>query len=236
MTTKELPVEPDYLGDVRALVFDLDGTLIDSADDIMYRMRHTFAELGVGALPENYRTGNLHGTTAGIMQTIAGDMGWRAPADVTHWVECYQRTATMFGHQSTKLYPGVLDVLQACRDRFGLAICTNKVHAGAISVTRHFGIHDYFDAISGMDTWPQAKPSPVPLLETIRLLGVSPAQCLYFGDTEVDAECAQRAGVRFVWHTAGYGGNAPSRYPCHHAFDRWGDLLAGLSVPSGRRG
>src|SRR5690606_127181 len=99
--------------------------------------------------------------------------------------------------------------------------CTNKVHASAMQATEKLGIQPLFDVISGADTWSAAKPSPIPLLETLRMLELEAQECLYFGDTSVDAACAQQAGVRFVLHEAGYGDPVLRRFPRHFAFSNW---------------
>lgn len=212
---------------VRGLVFDLDGTLIDSGADILEGMRLTFQQSGLGRLPADYFPDNMHGTTEGILRAIAADMGWVIPADVTQLKARYLINAATIDLQRTRLYSGVLDVLLACRNAgLPMGICTNKVHSGAVAATHKFGIHDLFGFITGADTWPVAKPSPVPLLETLRMLEVTPEQCLYFGDTSVDAECAQAAGVRFVLHEAGYGDQELAGQPCHFAFSDWNELLA----------
>lgn len=214
--------------DVHGVVFDLDGTLIDSAADILGGIREAFLEAGYGQVPPDYFPDNLHGTSDGIMRDIMRDMGWSVPDDLSEIKAIYYEVYARRGHASTRLYPDVRALLQACRDiqpTLSLAICTNKIHRNAVSVTQILGIHPYFSVISGADSWGQAKPSPVPLLETIREMGVSPDKCLYFGDTSVDAECAHRAGVRFVLHESGYGDPALEGMPRFHAFRQWRELL-----------
>lgn len=212
--------------DVHGLVFDLDGTLIDSAPDIIHGMRLTFAQAGVGLLPDDYFPDDLHGTGEGIMRSIVADMGWPMPTDFTPLKAQYLEHQAALNHGRTQLYAGVQSVLQACRDaRLPMGICTNKVHASALTATRKVGIDTMFDFISGADTWPQAKPSPLPLLETIRMLGLKPDQCLYFGDTSVDAACAREAGVRFVLHESGYGDRQLQGLSRHFAFSDWHELL-----------
>ena len=217
--------------DVRGLVFDLDGTIVDSAADIINGMRLTFQQAGLGILPQDYFPDNLHGTSEGIMRDILADMGWPAPADFTPLKTQYVHNYSTLGHHTTKLYAGALDVLHACRSAsLAMGICTNKVHVSALAATHKVGIHGLFDFISGADTWPASKPSPVPLLETIRMLGLEPEQCLYFGDTSIDAECARNAGVRFVLHASGYGDHALAHAPRYFAFRQWNELLTGSPV------
>lgn len=230
---QDMTLHPLFAEQVRGVVFDLDGTLIDSAADILQGMRLTFEQAGLGRLPDDYFPDNLHGTTTGIIRSIAADMGWPAPADVEPLRMLYLANASALDLSHTRLYAGALEVLQACRDAgLPMGVCTNKMHAGALTATRKFDIHDMFGFITGADTWAQAKPSPMPLLETLRMLDVAPEHCLYFGDTSVDAECAQAAGVRFVLHEAGYGDRNLAGQPRHFAFSEWTELLAGQPQPA----
>lgn len=222
---------------VRGLVFDLDGTLIDSAADIIGAMRLTFATAGIGTLPDDYFPQNLHGTTEGIIRFIAADMGWALPEDITGLYRSYVQHQLTMTERSLHLYEGVRPVLEACRDAgLALGICTNKSHAGALAATEHVGIQKLFHFITGADTWSHAKPSPVPLLETLRMLDVAPDECLYFGDTSVDAQCARAAGVRFVLFESGYGDPALDTLPRHHVFGHWNEMWAGCDSPALQEG
>ncbi len=215
-----------FLGsDVKGVVFDLDGTLIDSAPDILGGVRDTFRVMGYGEVPDDYFPDNLHGTSEGIMRDIMRDMGWQIPDDLGELKSVYFEVYAQRGHANTRLYPGVEQMLKICHEVLPLAICTNKIHRNAVAVTEVLGISPYFSVISGADSWAQPKPSPVPLLETIREMGLTPGQCLYFGDTSVDAETAERAGVRFVLYESGYGDSALADRPRHHAFSDWSQLL-----------
>jgi phosphoglycolate phosphatase-like HAD superfamily hydrolase len=211
--------------DVRGLIFDLDGTLIDSAQDIVGSMRDTLREMGYGEVPADYCPDNLHGTSDGIIRDVMRDMGWKAPDDLSEVKATYYRIYAARGHANTRLYPDVGELLQQCSGAFPMGVCTNKIYRNAVSVTDTLGIRQHFATITGADSWAEAKPSPVPLLETIRTMNLRPEQCLYFGDTSVDAQCAERAGVRFVLHESGYGDPALDAMPRHHAFKAWKELL-----------
>lgn len=232
--TSELNLHPlltDH--DVHGLVFDLDGTLIDSAADIIHGMRLALQETGIGSLPDDYFPDNLHGTGQGIIESMISDMGWAHPGDLAPIQAAYTETYKGLKHRNTQLYGGAQDVLQACREAgLPLAICTNKAHASALTAIEKVGLNGMFDFVTGCDTWAQAKPSPLPLLETIRMLGLEPGQCLYFGDTSVDALCARDAGVRFVLHEAGYGDEHLEAQTRHFTFRHWEELLVRPSVSS----
>src|SRR3546814_4316089 len=132
------------------------------------RRRHTRCALVTGV-----QTCALPISSEGIMRDILADMGWPAPADFVPLKAQYVQNYSSLGHGTTSLYDGAQEVLNACRDAsLAMGICTNKVHASALAATRKVGIHGLFDFISGSDSWAQAKPSPIPLLETIRMLGL----------------------------------------------------------------
>src|SRR5690606_13825025 len=211
--------------DVKGLVFDLDGTLIDSAADILGGIRETFRVAGYGEVPDSYCPDNLHGTSDGIIRAVIQDMGWAQPRDMTQLKQLYNQVYAARDHRETRLYPLVQDVLRGCADILPMAICTNKIHRNALTVTDKLGIQGHFSVISGADSWGEPKPSPVPLLETIREMGLQPEECLYFGDTSVDAMCAASAGVRFVLHRSGYGDTALQGMGHYHAFERWEEMM-----------
>lgn len=222
----ESSLHPVFLeDDVRGLVFDLDGTLIDSATDILQGMRLTFEQMGLGTLPNDYFPDNLHGTCEGIVRSIMIDMDWPIPSDFKAVELQYTNNYATLQHKSTHLYEHVRDILTACRDAgLPMAICTNKGYASAVTALHKVELYELFDFVSGADTWGQAKPSPLPLQETIRMIGIEPEHCLYFGDTSVDAICARDAGVRFILHESGYGDQALRDLPQHFSFQRWNEL------------
>lgn len=225
--TNEFKLHSVFTENVRGVIFDLDGTLINSAADILQGMRMTLEQAGLGRLPDDYVLENLHDTCEGILRHIVADMGWDAPADFLPLTQRYLANSKALDLRHTQLYEGAQEVLQACRAAgLPMAIVTNKGHAGAVAATRKFGIFEMFDFITGSDTWTEAKPSPVPLLETMRILRLDADECIYFGDTSIDASCAQAAGVRFILHQAGYADKDLNGMPYHFAFNNWNELLA----------
>lgn len=216
---------------VRGLVFDLDGTLIHSAPDILHSIRVTLEQAGFGTLPEDYFPDNLHSTSMGILRDIMLDMGWKVPDDFSSLRAEYLANYRALGHRNTQLYPDVAEFLHACQEAgFSLAICTNKVRDLAMSALERVGLDGAFNFVSGADTWAEAKPSPLPLLETIRMLDLTPEQCLYFGDTSTDAACAQAARVPFLLHEAGYGDAALRQHRPSLAFKGWRELAGAVAV------
>lgn len=212
-------------------VFDLDGTLIDSAPDILRGLRQTFADLGVGLLPQDYRPAHLPGTIEAIMQAMVDDMGWSLPCSLAEVKAAFGQRYAALPAPSSALYPGVAQVLAAIHATGRpMGICTNTTHASAVAIAQRLGIAHYFGCISGLDSWAQSKPSPEPLLRTLSVLGVAPERSLYVGDTLVDLQCAEAAGVPYRLHGAGYGRmDLPARVQ-RLQFSHWNEWLVGANA------
>ena len=210
------------LSDV-AVIFDLDGTLIDSAPDIHATANRVMADFGFAALSlpqvQQFVGKGLPNLVARLLahhgQNPAGPLF--APAMARF------ETEYLSAHGLTTLYPGVLDALQSLQaSGAALGLCTNKPLAPAQAILRHFGLSPLFAAILGGDSLPVRKPDPEHLHATARALGR--ATVIFVGDSEVDAETAQAAGLPFVLFTEGYRKAPTDQIPHHAAFSTWADL------------
>lgn len=204
------------------LIFDLDGTLIDSVPDIHAVSNRVLTAEGLDALD---------------ITTVRGFIGKGVPHLVTclldaHAIHDPARAARMvsaFGaiYESavglTVPYPGVPETLTDLRDNgHRLAICTNKPVAPARAVLRHLGLLDHFCAVIGGDSAPERKPHPAPLHLARKACGDGPA--LYIGDSEVDAECAENAGLPLLLYTQGYRKTPVEKLTHAAAFDDFAAL------------
>jgi phosphoglycolate phosphatase len=123
----------------------------------------------------------------------------------------------------TEVYPGVPEMLwHLSSDGWVLGLCTNKPQGPARAVLTHFGLSDFFRVIVGGDTLPVRKPDPAPLLATIQATGAQDA--IYHGESEIDAETAQRARVPFALYTEGYRKTAVPEIAHDCAFSDFADL------------
>lgn len=218
-----------------AIVFDLDGTLIDSAPDIRAAANRMLR--GEGREPLDLPTiisfiGNgLPRLVEQVMRVRGLDMGEHArltQATLDH----YSRAAT----DLTRPYPGMVAALERLRAQgCALGICTNKPEAPARAILRDLGLDGLFDAVVGGDTLAVRKPDPDPLHRAFAALGG--AARLYVGDSEVDAETARRAGVPFLLFTEGYR-KVPPEALVHRArfsdFAALPDLVAALRAGAER--
>jgi len=208
-----------------AIVFDLDGTLIDSAPDIRIVGSDALAAAGLAPMTlEETRACIGHGAAAFVTQALAlrgagGDGALHAKV-LKVFLDRYDDAI-----DSTLPYPGVPEAvaaLQAAGHR--LALCTNKPTGPTRAVMAHVGLLDAFETLICGDTLPQRKPDPAPLLAAVRAVGGAPA--LYVGDSEVDAATAEAARIPFILFTEGYRKGPVVSLSHTRRFDCFHDLPA----------
>lgn len=190
---------------VRAVLFDLDGTLIDSAPDLGAAADRMRLSRGMPSLPEDrYRP--LCGSGArGMLHAAFGitpehvDYGAMKEEFFVAYSACLL--------QRTRPFHGVQDLVAALRER-GLSwgVVTNKSQRFTGPITQAMPLFATASAIVSGDTTPHAKPHPAPLLEAARRMSVPPAECLYVGDDERDILAGHAAGMRTVAARYGYLG------------------------------
>lgn len=208
-----------------ALVFDLDGTLANTATDLWLALNCALAECGLPEVGIELVLGSLHG---GLEET-ARTAGGRLAGDVAVWRQLcrsYARHYQQREHASSVLYDGVLALLDAGRQRGAvLAVCTNKSRDEALALLDRLGIKGHFDCVVGGDNAAFRKPHPGPLLQALAEMSMRPDQALLIGDSHVDAQCAAAAGVTFVLHTGGYGGARAGACLAHARFHDYRELV-----------
>ncbi len=191
--------------DARAVLFDLDGTLIDSAPDLGAAADKMRTDRGLPSLPlANYRP--MAGAGARGMIGVAFGYGADHPdyeALKQEFLANYEACMT----ERTRAFDGVAELLDALA-QLGLdwGVVTNKVERFALPLTQHMTLFASARAVVGGDTTPHAKPHPAPLLEAARRLDLPPAHCIYVGDDERDILAGHAAGMRTVAARYGYLG------------------------------
>jgi phosphoglycolate phosphatase len=200
----------------RAVVFDLDGTLIDSAPDIRVVANKVLAGEGALALTlSETRSFIGHGARNFVTRMMAARGLPDSDLDRLHrlFLGFYDDA-----HGFTVVYPGVHAALAALRaDGFVLGVCTNRPSSAARAALKHFGLADFFATVIGGDSLPVTKPDPAPLLRALADLGATKG--LYVGDSEVDHQTARAAGLPFVLFTLGYRSQLPEAFTDAHPFD-----------------
>lgn len=208
-----------------AVIFDLDGTLVDSAPDIHAAVNRMLADAGQAALPAQTVNGFIgNGVPALVARVLAACGQEPDPARQAEWQAGFLRHYAADSTTLTQLYPGVTAALSAlARDGHQLALCTNKPELPARKILRAFGLAGLFPVVIGGDSLPQRKPDPAPLLAAACGLD---GPVLFVGDSEVDAQTALAARVPFVLFTEGYRKAPVSALPHAARFARFSDLPA----------
>jgi 2-phosphoglycolate phosphatase len=218
MTSPALPTRP------RAILFDLDGTLADTAPDLAAAVN--LLRTARGMEPTPYAV--LRPTASAGARGMIGAAFGLTPADEGYealrleWFDNYQ--AAMAVHST--LFGGVTELLDGLADA-GIAwgIVTNKPARFTDPLVPQIGLAHAGCVVSG-DTMPHAKPHPAPLLEGARLLGVAPEECWYVGDDLRDIEAGRAAGMATVACAWGYcGAIAPATWGADHLMETPSDLL-----------
>ena len=194
------------------IVFDLDGTLIDSAPDLYGTVRWLLRHEGRADVSYE-RVKDLIGD--GAIPMIQGS--FRDTGDLPEGPE-FQRLLDLFlGYYQVHLadlsepFPGAISAMLRCKARGAkVAVCTNKRFAFAERLLDLLGLNQHFDAVTGSDTFAFRKPDGRHLLETVRLAGGDPERAIMVGDSATDVGAARNAGVPVIAVSFGYG-RGPAR-------------------------
>lgn len=191
---------------LRAVLFDLDGTLIDSAPDLGAAADKMRTDRGLPSLPmAAYRP--LAGAGARGMLGVAFDIAPESPQFPAlreeFFVNYEQRML-----DRTRVFDGVAELVDALHaNQIAWGVVTNKACRFTGPLTHSLALFRTAGVIVSGDTTPHAKPHPAPLLEAARQLGVQPHLCIYVGDDERDIVAGRAAGMRTVAATYGYMGS-----------------------------
>jgi len=211
---------------LRAVLFDLDGTLIDSAPDLAGAANELRAAHGLPALPyENFRP--MVGSGARGMIGVAFDIGPQHDRFAELRDDFLRRYEQRMVFE-TRVFEAVLPVLDALdRQQRPWGIVTNKAARFTEPLVRSLGLHPRAGAVVAGDTTPHSKPHPAPLLEAARRLGQNPSHCIYVGDDVRDVEAGRAAGMTTV--IAGWGylgmGEPIEAWGAHYIVRRPPELL-----------
>ena len=188
---------------VRAVVFDLDGTLADTSRDLIAAANACFLEMGEGTAmldPEADQLVAFHGARAMLscgFERMNPSLDRNALAEQFYGLFLERYRASIDTH--TRLYPGAVDALHALRDNgWRLCVCTNKPEHLALKLLDRLEILDLFLAVVGGDTYSIRKPDPLVYELTTSLVGVPVPSSFMVGDTKYDLETARSAGVGAV--------------------------------------
>ena len=176
-----------------AILFDLDGTLVDTVPFILASARHAFE--GYGLCPTDPEW--IAGIGTPLRAQIASFV--RRPEDVDPLVARYREFWIANHDRMTRTFPGALDVLDTlAAGGHPIGVVTAKTEEGALRTLRHTGLLRYMQAIVGADTCLRCKPDPEPVKVALARLERAPSEALLVGDSPHDIAAAKAAGVRAV--------------------------------------
>ena len=190
----------------KAVLFDFDGTLIDSALDIHAATNMLLARDGLAPLPlEDVKAMIGEGTRKLVERAFAAA---GRPLDTVALDDKYAQMVPLYAANLTtltQLMPGTTEALAALhRDGIAMALVTNKPDFAIAEILEHFGITHYFPVIVGGDSGVPHKPAPDMLFLALSKLGVQAADAVFVGDSPADARSAQAAGMKLVLVEGGY--------------------------------
>jgi N-acetyl-D-muramate 6-phosphate phosphatase len=215
-----------------AVLFDLDGTLVDSAPDLAGAGNEMRVARGLPALPlAHFRPmvgSGARGMLGIALQVTPQDEAFGALRD--EFLARYAQRLTRESRVFDEMLP-VLDALDARALRWG--IVTNKATVYTLPVVEGLGLARRAAVVICGDTTAHAKPHPEPLFEAARRLGVEPAHCIYVGDDERDVQAGRSAGMRTLVAEWGYLGQGEpvAAWRADHVMVRPADLLQWLAMP-----
>jgi len=216
------------------LLFDLDGTLVDSVPDLAFAVNQSLVELGLAPFSQDDIRGWVgNGADILIQRALSGNAKISTDLDNT----LKERALALFyqvyeSHSciETRLYPNVLETLTALKERgYRLAIITNKPERFIAPIINGLALNGLFELIIGGDTLEKRKPDPLPLNYACQQLSANVEQCVMIGDSKNDILAAKAANMQSIALTYGYNyGENIANYQSELVIDHFADLLSTL--------
>jgi len=235
-------LHPIPVNQIKLLVFDLDGTLIDSAQDLCHSVNAALIHVGLRRLKETVIAGFV-GNGAPILMRRALAASRNIPLDqVAEELHAAAYAFFLDYYRAHKLdftyaYDGVLESLKALRDLHdhptgparAMAVLTNKPVRPARGICEGLGMASYFLHIYGGDSFPAKKPDPIGLRSLMEETGALPEETVMIGDSKVDIQTARNAGVWSIGCAFGFGPQNLMEIPPDIVVDNASDWTAALT-------
>jgi phosphoglycolate phosphatase len=206
---------------VRALIFDLDGTLIDSQRDLILSVNAMLLEMGREQLHEDTISGYIgHGAPQLIGQALGGNA---TEAERQHALIFFLGYYEDHKMDSTCAYPGIPQALEELAS-YPMAILTNKPVRISRRILEALGLAKYFRAVYGGNSFETKKPDPLGAQTILREFAAAPTEAILIGDSEVDVQTARNAGTLAAAVNYGFGTHDRTAHPADIYLDRLADL------------
>ena len=208
---------------VEALIFDLDGTLVDTAPDLIEATNHVLNSIGRRSVSyEEFRGFVGHGSRSlierGCLATGAAGDDDTIKRLNRDFLDYYG--ANVSAH--SKIFEGIPALLNEAHSRgLKMGVCTNKVEGLSHKLLRELNLAKWFGAVVGGDTLPIMKPDPAPYREVAKRLGVDVSRTIMFGDSETDIRTAQNTGVPVIAVTFGYTAQRVETFDPTHVINHY---------------
>ncbi len=209
------------LNSVRALLFDLDGTLIDSKQDLIRSVNAMLRELKRVELPQETISGYIgHGAPLLVARALGNGCTEEERQRALEFFLSYYEEHKM---DTTRAYPGVAETLEKLA-RVPMAVLTNKPVRISVRILDALGLSKYFRAIYGGNSFETKKPDPLGARTILKELELEPQEALLVGDSEVDVQTARNAGMLAAAVNYGFGVHDRTSYPADIYLERFGEL------------
>ena len=214
---------------VRLLIFDLDGTLVDSCEDLAIAVNAARGRMGLPPLPHQEIRGYVgHGAPMLVRRSLRREA---SDADVERALGFFREHYRDHLLDNTVTYPGVQEALEALagcgfigHPRRAMTVLTNKPTDFSEAILKGLGLRHYFGSVYGGESFERKKPDPIGVETLLRELRATPREAMMIGDSEIDVQTARNAGVWACGVTYGLGSAGLAANPP----DLMLDSLAGL--------
>jgi phosphoglycolate phosphatase len=185
---------------IKLLMFDLDGTLVDTSKDITNALNYALKPYGLKELTVEDTTKMVGEGLTRLVEKILGESNVQLrDAVINGFLDYYSKHLTDY----STIYPGVRETLGRLNG-YKKAVISNKRESLSTRLLEELSLNKYFDLVIGSDTTPERKPSPVPVIYVVSKFGISPQESMMVGDSNYDIEAGKKAGVKTVAVTYGY--------------------------------
>src|SRR5262249_16584350 len=206
---------------IRALIFDLDGTLIDSKRDLTLSVNAMLREMGRDELEEDKISGYIgRGAPLLVSQALGG---CATETECARGLEFFLRYYEAHKMDNTRLYPGVAEALYRL-SHIPMAVLTNKPVRVSIRILEALGLGKKFRVVYGGNSFEAKKPDPLGVNTILSELSAEPGRTMLVGDSEVDVQTARNAGTIAVTVNYGFGAHDRNSFPADLYLDRLTDL------------